>query len=412
MSERLSLSTFSRHGRDWRWRVGTTGGRVRDALAQARSAYRSSLGHSPRVEYDEPAAADGAFERPGGSPLPVFANYRYRQKQAWRLWPPMKAVQLLADAGIVDNGVKNQLREFRGHRALSAPMEEIEQWARPVVEEHRHRFVGDPLEGWAILARRAQLSFRATARAYDLLRYLSRAGVTVRAPADVLDVGAGAGLCAAGFGLLGAAVTAVDNGYGGGGELSTARAVADLLGVSTAVVASSIEAFAEDSRDQFDLVCSTSLLEHVDDLPGTLRAIRCLTRPEGLTVHYIDPFTGPRGGHSILTLDQPYGHLRMEPDSLLRYVEELRPHEVPMAEQWLRDGLLYPCRTGENYVAAFSDAGFDVLMVKRDPAPHPVARNLTLAVRDDIRRWRPDICDTDLVSKGLVVIAQRPSYQD
>jgi SAM-dependent methyltransferase len=405
----VSSALFSQPARRIRW-FGATGiGRAYDVLTMARSPVGSRTASSLRQSEPGPGVAPvELFDRNGADPLPVFGAYRYSLKPTWRLWAPLHAVSLLVGRGLVDGSVRDQMSTFAGQRTLTASLSEIGQWAEPIVRENAKEFLGDPLAGWPVLVdSRMRLSVQATTRALRLLGSATRAGLRLDRPGRVLDVGAGSGLCAAGLALMGAEVTAIDNGYGSGGELSTAAAIARTLGVPVEVGASSVERYADDNGEAFDLVVSTSVLEHVGALDRVVGALWSLLRPGGFALHLIDPFTGPRGGHSILMPDQPYGHLRLPPEMLYEYVERLRPYEASEARRWLQ-GLLYPMRGAEAYASAFTHAGFELLSLERRPAPRALTSALTASVRADIRRWRPDVADADLLSDALTIVAQKP----
>ena len=75
----------------------------------------------------------------------------------------------------------------------------------------------------------------------------------------------------------------------------------------------------------FDLIVSFEVLEHVADPAGTFAAMTRLLRPGGVAYHDYNPFFSMIGGHSLATLDFPWGHARLDADDVERYLREIRP---------------------------------------------------------------------------------------
>jgi ubiquinone/menaquinone biosynthesis C-methylase UbiE len=75
----------------------------------------------------------------------------------------------------------------------------------------------------------------------------------------------------------------------------------------------------------FDLVVSQTVLEHVHDIGAAFREIARVLVPGGLAYHEVEPWFAPRGGHSLCTLDFPWGHVRTTEAEFARYVETFRP---------------------------------------------------------------------------------------
>lgn len=84
-----------------------------------------------------------------------------------------------------------------------------------------------------------------------------------------------------------------------------------------------------DSR--FDLVCSWDLLEHAREPERLFANVYRLLKPGGLAFHDYNPFFSLGGGHSLCTLDFPWGHARLDAGDFHRYLEEVRPREAVVA---------------------------------------------------------------------------------
>jgi SAM-dependent methyltransferase len=89
----------------------------------------------------------------------------------------------------------------------------------------------------------------------------------------------------------------------------------------------------------FDLIVSFEVLEHVARPADAFAAMARLLRPGGVMFHDYNPFFSTIGGHSLSTLDLPWGHARLSDDDVERYLREMRPAEVEQALRFYRDSL-------------------------------------------------------------------------
>ena len=103
----------------------------------------------------------------------------------------------------------------------------------------------------------------------------------------------------------------------------------------------------------FDLVCSMTAVEHFADLERAAEEMARVLRPGGLMVHGVEPWFSKRGGHGLLTLDFPWGHVRLRPHELERYLDEVRPNEAETAIEYYRTGFQRPPLTLEESRAVF-----------------------------------------------------------
>lgn len=111
--------------------------------------------------------------------------------------------------------------------------------------------------------------------------------------------------------------------------------------------------------EAFDLVCSWDLLEHVREPRLAFSKMARVLRHGGIAFHEYNPFFSLDGGHSLCTLDFPWGHARLCEADFLRYLGEVRPDEAESAGRFYRFNLnrmtLAEC---EGHVRA---AGFETL---------------------------------------------------
>ena len=111
----------------------------------------------------------------------------------------------------------------------------------------------------------------------------------------------------------------------------------------------------------FDAIVSFEVLEHVADPPAAFAAMARLLRPGGIAAHDYNPFFSVNGGHSLATLDVPWGHARFDDADVERYVREIRPTEVDQALAFYRTSLNR--MTIADLERAVASAGLDLLAV-------------------------------------------------
>lgn len=198
----------------------------------------------------------------------------------------------------------------------------------------------------------AKPSMEAAMRQAHSLRHLLEIHGFEIAGKDVLEVGCHDGKCSYAMAKLGArSVHAIDiPAYGvlqkSAGtpdapsldqQSSNLRELrmrySNLLGddVANRVRFSDLDIADLDEKDAYDLIVSWETLEHVTEPKKAFANIYGALRLDGLSFHEYNPFYGIDGGHSLCTLDFPYGHARLSAADFERYVRKYRPEEYGVA---------------------------------------------------------------------------------
>jgi len=94
---------------------------------------------------------------------------------------------------------------------------------------------------------------------------------------------------------------------------------------------SEIDNQSPEINDQFDIILSVSVLEHVNDIRAGLNAMHCLLKKGGVMVHQFNPFFSENGGHEFCILDFPWGHVRLTRQEFISYLETYRTWEKDKA---------------------------------------------------------------------------------
>lgn len=354
----------------------------------------------------------GEFERDDGTRVPLLGRYRDAIKE-WRpYWWPVRVLAGLSRRVELPPDASAVLAEVMRSRTLPMPPRELAVLAGELVErfpEHLVRLGDDghvelvPLE-----ADLDRLVGRYAASAGGVVDVARAHGLAVEGT-RVLEVGTGSGRLAFALAGMGAdEVVGVDLEPEAGVPSLEREPVRERLAGRGRVRLERGDVARLPFEDaSFDFVCSVSAIEHFTDLPAALDEIHRVLRPGGLTYHGVDPWFGKGGGHSLCTLDFPWGHLRLTPAETERYLAEQRPFERDEAIAFHRDGFQVPRRTLAESHAAFEQAGLHVLgwtvtpLRVRDPHRRVVATALR-----DCRRLRSAVTGHDLLALAYGVVGE------
>jgi len=153
-----------------------------------------------------------------------------------------------------------------------------------------------------------------------------------------------------------------------------------------------------------DCILSWEVLEHIANPQRGFREMFRILRPGGFTFHEYNPFFCPGGGHSLCTLDFPFGHVRLSQEDFTMYVETVRPSEAKVARQFYENNLnrMTLMDLGKQAEAA----GFTVLAI----IPWIAKRNLATVTRDILTQARKNyttVSLNDLVCNQVWILMQK-----
>lgn len=361
------------------------------------------------------------LERRNRPVVTLFPGYRPLGKDRWRLyWWPTRALLTLQERRQLTPEADAFARELEQSRTLPAPVSDyadaLERIARerPDVLERLGRT--DPRLGRELLAPPpAQEWLEAGARVYRLaaesvLAALRELGLDP-ARTRLLDAGCGRGYLAFAFAGAGVGeVHGVDLDLLGDVSALEIEGMRELLaGGRPAELAEGDLARLDYPDESFDVVFSSTVVEHLAELPLVFRETYRVLAPGGLAYHGIDPWFGPAGGHSLCTLDFAWGHARLDDEEFEDYVRTYRRHEAEDAIRAHRHYFQQPRLTLAETAQAARVAGFEVLAAERTPLPMAdIHRRLyRTAVLRDCRRVHPAATANDLLSLTTRLVLRR-----
>lgn len=88
-----------------------------------------------------------------------------------------------------------------------------------------------------------------------------------------------------------------------------------------------------------DVIVSWEVLEHLKHPARAFEQMFRILKPGGIAFHEYNPFFSQDGGHSLCTLDFPWGHARLSSEDFERYLREIRPAEEEVATSFYYENL-------------------------------------------------------------------------
>jgi SAM-dependent methyltransferase len=153
--------------------------------------------------------------------------------------------------------------------------------------------------------------------------------------------------------------------------------------------------------NSFDIISSWETLEHIGNIDNAFANIRRILKPKGIAFHEYNPFFSLNGGHSLCTLDFPWGHCRLNEKDFLRYLLEVRQKEYTMASNFYLNSLNR--MTMEDLRNSSKNAGLEIL------ALIPFVKKAHLALYNDTcykqtSQIYPAVQPIDLISPVVWVV--------
>ncbi|WP_110620006.1 class I SAM-dependent methyltransferase [Thioalkalivibrio sp. ALE21] len=347
--------------------------------------------------------------------LKAYPDYRASVKPWWKYYGPFSALDELNKRGLLDDGSAKFLESSVAGRTLGASLDDARQVLTPYMDRHGDLFVSlyipdlekRPLKPsrQAVVREIASLSLKHRARVTGLKQRNLLLG---HKPLRVLEIGyTSGGTSAFAWEKSGCEAHAIDYFFGDTVESGGRhKYIADMIGSDVQFHVGDVTKKTDLPEEYFDIVFSSSVIEHIADLPAAFEEIKRLLKPGGITMHAYDPYFHPAGGHSLGILDSPWGHVRLSKDEVLDYIRTMRPHEAPVAVPWVQNAL-YPEHTQAQVQRSVCGAGLRLREWKTAIVGKDVAGQLTEEIVTDVLRSNPGLCVQELLTRKVSFIAQK-----
>ena len=93
------------------------------------------------------------------------------------------------------------------------------------------------------------------------------------------------------------------------------------------------------ASESMDVIVSWEVLEHITQPDEAFKQMSRILKKGGYAFHEYNPFFSVDGGHSLCTLDFPWGHARLNDSDFEKYVETFRPNEKEVSLSFFKNNL-------------------------------------------------------------------------
>ena len=160
-----------------------------------------------------------------------------------------------------------------------------------------------------------------------------------------------------------------------------------------------------DKEDAYDAIVSWQTLEHVTEPERAIVKMYRALRPGGVCFHKYGPFFSLDGGHSLCTLDFPWGHVRLSDADFERYIRTYRPQEFDVATNFFRQSLNRMTLTDLHHYC--ETAGFEILALIAWPRNADL-QSIDQAILSQCRALHPTLQISDLISRSVWLLLEKP----
>lgn len=356
-----------------------------------------------------------------GVTLPVYSNYRYSKKPAWYYYGPLSALSDLDKLSLLEPMDHIFLNDAIGRRTLTVSLNECREVLNKYIHRHGELFISKriPDLGKRLLKpikKDIVLEVQAHVRHHRrLLQKLTKKELLKQGEKSlkVLEIGyTSGGTSLIAFENLGAEAHGIDYFFAETVDRGSRHEyIKNLLGSNVQYHFGDITKQTVFDVETFDIVYSSSTIEHIKNLPDAFKEIRRILKPGGLSIHKYDPFFHPLGGHSLGTLDSPWGHVRLTQESYFEYLKELRPYESDIAIQWVKSAL------NSNYTMSKVQwfllcSGFNIIEWENQYVNQDERKFLSHEIMSDAFSVNPNLTIQDLLTRKVSFISQKGEFQE
>ena len=152
-----------------------------------------------------------------------------------------------------------------------------------------------------------------------------------------------------------------------------------------------------------DLIVSWEVLEHIVSPEEAFKEMARILRPGGLAFHDYNPFFSINGGHSLCTLDFPWGHARLAPNDFEKYYDVLRPEQKELSMNMYENGLN---RMTMSDIGRILPNGLRLVHILPMIRRHMLHR-VTSDILDQVQTIYPTVTCEDLAATDIWVVQKK-----
>ncbi|MDA9232226.1 class I SAM-dependent methyltransferase [Candidatus Pelagibacter sp.] len=282
----------------------------------------------------------------GTKKLVIYKNYRYQLKiptgdTGLKPLLHLKYKNLL-------NKVENQfLNDAIGQRTITKPIEEIISFGSSVCKKFKYLFYEETLDRIDIPPQ-VKLTVNENQKIINKFKVQNDAQInflndkianSISVGSEILEIGySTGGHSLISFEQMGFKVTGMDNFYDNNFEPPILEhiKISEKIKNNVNFIYGDISLENQNLNQKFDLIYSTSVIEHISDIKNALIQMHNLLKKDGVIFHNYNPFFSVYGGHALGNGDYPFMHLRLNLNDYMEYIKSYRPHEAELAVKWLK----------------------------------------------------------------------------
>lgn len=352
------------------------------------------------------------FLTSSGIKIPVYPHYRYSIKECWRAIPGLDALDVFSRKGRIPENHRKKLDNIISSRTVNLSLQEIDDFVSEVLSKYKDQFlIFNRKKSKYIIKPDMKLINeeieKFTHHHESMFDKINAFGIDVCFKRrDILEIGfISGGYSLFGFEKLGMSVHGVDNCYDGteSSLIELPHYIKEKVQGDVCFQYGDITKKTQYIENSFDYIYSSSVLEHIKDLDGAFREMRRILKKDGLLIHSYNPFFAVNGGHALGITDSPWGHLRLSDTDYRRYINELRPNEIPLAHEWIETALNRV--TISQMQHCLVKAGFKILLWQETASARDQLDFLTADLAQEIFENYPGLSISDLTAKTIFFVA-------
>lgn len=345
--------------------------------------------------------------------IPIFLDYRYKIKSGWAFFHSLQSLSYLRNKNLLSKSEIDFFNIAIGQRTLMKSLEEINSFAQKVCKRYKYFFFDESL----VNSPRLKNDFKRNNEILEIFKKFnlnrmnflnSKIKKKIKTNSNILEIGyLSGGHSVMAFQELGFNSFGIDNFYDGNfdNECLPYKHVQNQLNSKSTFIIGDISKRNFGYENKFDLIYSTSVLEHLMDIDGSLLEMNNLLKNNGIIFHNYNPYFCVNGGHALGIGDFPFMHLQLSHEEYISYLKKNRPFESEMAISWVNENMNKKI-SQKIMKEKLSKAGFEILYFSSfNYNRHNF--DITPEIYSNIKRNYNFLTIDDLLGLSVTVIAKK-----
>lgn len=349
----------------------------------------------------------------GSKQIPIYSDYRYKIKPGWGFFKSLKSLSFLYNNSLLNKSEINFFLSTIGKRTITKSLKEINSFSREVCKKNKDFFYLKSLESEPMIKNTFKVNLKILDffKSHNLkqINFLnSKMKKKLNTNSKILEIGfTTGGHSILAFEKLGFNSSGIDNFYDGNFDQSE-RIYVDIKSQfksSSNFFIGDISKRNYGLENKFDLIYSTSVLEHIIDIDNSFLEMNYLLKNEGLIFHNYNPYFSVTGGHSLGIGDSPFMHIQLTNEEYKKYLRQNRPYESELAIKWIDENMNK--KISQNIIKEkIKVAGFDIIYFNSFNF-HKNNLDLTPEIQDNIFNNYNFLNKEDLLGNSVTFIAKK-----